>query len=347
MSTPPLGRAGWREIGIYSLIVAGLHAVGWTLVLVHARDSPTMLGLGLAAYLFGLRHAFDVDHIAAVDDTVRLMLQNGRNPLGVGFYFSLGHSTVVFLVAVAVASASAAIGSRVPALRDFGATFGACVSGLFLIVVGWLNLRVLIGVGKAWAGARSGAHDHAHLDALLAQRGFMSRLFGRRLRQGIGRSWQVYPVGFLFGLGFDTASEIALLTMTASVSAAVLPLSAALALPTLFAAGMLAIDTTDGVLMCKAYRWSFDRPLRRLAYNLATTGLSVALALGVGAVELAQTWVRSQGARGAVADWLRGVDFGALGYVVVGLFAVLWVAALSWPAASGSRRPPAAQGAGG
>ena len=323
-------RTGWLEIGRLYAVIALLHVAGWGLIVFYARAQPTMIGLGVAAYLFGLRHAFDVDHIAAVDDTVRLLLQRGRNPLGVGFYFSLGHSTIVFVVAIAVALATTSLSGSLPALHEAGAHIGAFISGAFLLLVGLLNLRVLSGIFRAWSTAHTGRHDHAHLESLLLQRGFMNRLLGGRLRRVIDHSWQMYPVGVLFGLSFDTASEISLLTLTAGASIA-LPLPAVLALPMLFAAGMLAMDTTDGVLMCKAYRWAFINPTRKIFYNFATTGLSVAVALFIGSVELAQTAIGVLDLRGQIANFIRNLDFAMLGYAIVALFILGWGAAvLAW-----------------
>jgi high-affinity nickel-transport protein len=329
-SREPAGRTGWLEVGELYLIIALLHAAGWGLIMLYAKQSPAIVGLGLAAYLFGLRHAFDVDHIAAVDDTVRYMLHRGRNPLGVGFYFSLGHSTIVFVVALAIALATTSLSSRLPALRDLGSMVGASVSGLFLLVIGLLNLRVLFGIARLSVKASAAQHDHVHLESLLARRGFMNRVFGGRLKRVADHSWQMYPVGMLFGLGFDTASEISLLTMTAGASMA-LPLPAVLALPLLFAAGMLAMDTTDGVVMCRAYRWAFVNPRRKIFYNLVTTGLSVAVALLVGGVELAQTFVGTLDLRGHFPDLIRSIGFGGVGYTVVAIFIITWgVAVLVW-----------------
>ncbi|HZV92454.1 MAG TPA: HoxN/HupN/NixA family nickel/cobalt transporter, partial [Caldimonas sp.] len=328
--SPLFDRDGWLEIGRLYAVIALLHIAGWGSIVLYARAQPTLVALGVAAYLFGLRHAFDVDHIAAVDDTVRLLLQRGRNALGVGFYFSLGHSTIVLLVAIAVALATTSVSGQLPALHEAGTYIGALVSGAFLLLVGLLNLRVLSGIFRAWSSARTGRHDHTHLESLLLQRGVMNRLFGGRLRRVVDHSWQMYPVGVLFGLGFDTASEISLLTLTAGASIA-LPLPAVLALPLLFAAGMLAMDTTDGVLMCKAYRWAFIDPTRKIFYNFATTGLSVAVALFIGSVELAQTAIGMLDLRGQLASFIRNLDFAMLGDAIVGLFILGWGAAvLAW-----------------
>jgi high-affinity nickel-transport protein len=280
--------------------------------------------------MFGLRHAFDADHIAAVDDTVRYMLQKGKRPLGVGFFFSLGHSTVVLALAVAIAFATTAVRSELPQLKSVGAVLGAGVSGTFLWIIGVLNLLVLLDILKVWRKARSGTHSHAHLDLLLKKRGLLNRLFGGRLQQMMNHSWQMYPLGLLFGLGFDTASEVGLLAMTAGAAAGNLPVPAILCLPVLFAAGMTLMDTTDGVLMCKAYDWAFLNPLRKIFYNLTTTGLSVAVALLVGSIELLQVVISMLGLRGSFFDAIAALDFGILGYLIVGLFLAAWAASVGW-----------------
>ena len=310
--------------------VAALHALGWALYLYYMARYPALVGLGFVAYVFGLRHAFDADHIAAVDDTVRYLLQKGRCPLGVGFFFSLGHSTVVLGLAIAVALASGAIRRHLPGLQDLGATLGASVAGVFLWVIGILNLFVLLDLAKIWRRARAGTHNHAHLEALLGRRGFLNRLLGGRLQRLMNHSWQMYPLGVLFGLGFDTASEIGLLAMTAGAVAGGLPAPAILSLPVLFAAGMSLMDTADGVLMCKAYDWAFLNPVRKIFYNLTTTGLSVAVALIIGTIELMQVLVNTLGLRGTVYDAIARLDFGVLGYLIVAMFLIAWALSMAY-----------------
>ena len=316
--------AEWIRLTILYAIIGGLHLAGWGVYLHYAADYPQLVGLGFVAYMFGLRHAFDADHIAAVDDTVRFMLQKGKQPLGVGFFFSLGHSTVVLGLAVVIAFAATAVKTELPQLRDLGALIGAGVSGTFLWIIGALNLLVLLDILKIWRKAKSGGHSHAHLEALLQKRGLLNRLFGGRLQRLMNHSWQMYPLGVLFGLGFDTASEVGLLAMTAGASAGNLPLPAVFCLPILFAAGMTVMDTTDGVLMCKAYNWAFINPLRKIFYNITTTGLSVAVALLVGSIELAQVFIGLLGLRGNFFDFIAALDFGILGYIIVGLFLLGW-----------------------
>jgi len=318
----------WRLAGLYGF-VALLHVAGWGLFLYYSARHPALVGLGLAAYMFGLRHAFDADHIAAVDDTVRFLLQKGRQPLGVGFFFSLGHSTVVFALAIVTIVAAASLKDRLPGLREVGGLIGTSVSGVFLLIIGILNLLVLFDLLQVWRRAKSGDHAHTHVDELLCRRGFLTRLFGARLTGAIAHSWQMYPLGLLFGLGLDTASEISLLAMTAGASAADLPVAAALSLPLLFAAGMTVIDTTDGVLMAKAYNWALVNPLRRIFYNITTTGLSIAIALVIGAVELLQVFRSVLGLTGPFFDFIGAVDFGVIGYVIVGIFLTAWGTAVA------------------
>ena len=317
--------AEWIRLAGFYGFIALLHGIGWGLYLHHAPDHPALVGLGLAAYMFGLRHAFDADHIAAVDDTVRFLLQKGKKPLGIGFFFSLGHSTIVLILAIAITFAAAAVKANLPEMKDLGNLIGASVSGAFLWIIGILNLLVLLDILKVWQQAKQGTHSHAHLEQLLAQRGLINRLFGGRLQRLMNHSWQMYPLGLLFGLGFDTASEVGLLAMTAGASAGDLPVGGVLSLPILFAAGMSLMDTTDGVLMSKAYNWAFLNPLRKIFYNITTTGLSVAVALLIGTIELAQVFIHLLDLKGGVFDRIASLDFGLLGYLIVGMFLFAWL----------------------
>jgi len=314
----------WRRLAGFYGFIALLHVAGWGLYLHYAGSHPALVGLGFVAYMFGLRHAFDADHIAAIDDTVRFLLQKGKKPLGVGFYFSLGHSTVVLVLSIAVAFAANALVNTMPQMKEVGSLIGASVSGAFLWLIGILNLLVLLDILGVWRQAKAGTHSHAHLEALLAKRGLLNRLFGGRLSKMINHSWQLYPLGLLFGLGFDTASEVALMAMTAGAAAGNLPIPAVLCLPLLFAAGMSVMDTTDGVLMSKAYNWAFLNPLRKIFYNITTTGLSIAVALVIGTIELAQVFIRLLGLEGPLFAFVAELDFGVLGYLIVGLFLLAW-----------------------
>jgi high-affinity nickel-transport protein len=324
-------RSEWARLAGFYGFVALLHIGGWGLYLHYVGRYPALVGLGFVAYMFGLRHAFDADHIAAVDDTVRYMLQKGKKPLGIGFFFSLGHSTVVIALAIGIAFAATAVKHALPQLTDLGGIIGASVSGTFLWIIGILNLGVLSDILKVWQKAKTGTHSHAHLEYLLRQRGLINRLLGGRLQTLMNHSWHMYPLGLLFGLRFDTASEVGLLAMTAGASAGNLPIPAVLSLPILFAAGMTIMDTTDGVLMSKAYHWAFLNPLRKIFYNITTTGLSVAVALVVGTIELLQVFIGMFGLHGRTYDAVAALDFGVLGYIVVGMFLLAWaLSVLLW-----------------
>jgi nickel/cobalt transporter (NiCoT) family protein len=303
-----------------------LHVAGWGLLFAVAAGQPTILALGGLAYTFGLRHAFDADHIAAIDNTTRKLLQDGHKPVGVGFFFSLGHSTVVFLVA-------AALGLAVKWIFDggqlaIGGVLGTVVSGGFLVLIGILNLIVLIDVVRVYRRLKSGDYDEASLELDLTAGGFMSRIFGRLFRV-IRHSWQMYPIGFLFGLGFDTASEVAILAISAGAAAKGLPFLAVIALPLIFAAGMSLMDTADGAFMAKAYSWAFTSPIRKVFYNLTMTSLSVFVALFIGVVELMQVLIETLHLKGGMFNAIAGFDLiGRAGYFIVAAFVLAWAAAL-------------------
>jgi len=311
--------------------VALLHVVGWGLLLTYGVGHPAFLGLGGLAYTFGLRHAFDADHISAIDNTTRKLLQQGRKPVGVGFFFSIGHSTVVLLIAIALGLAAKTIVQGVVGdngqLRSIGGAVGTLVSGGFLVLIGILNLVILLEIVRVYRRMRRGDFDRAGLENELIAGGIMTRIFGRLFRV-IEHSWQMYPIGFLFGLGFDTASEIALLAISAGAAAQGLPFTAVISLPLIFAAGMSLMDTADGAFMSNAYSWAFASPIRKVFYNLTVTSLSVFVALFVGVVELAQILIQILHLRGPVFHAIANFDFiGKAGYVIVAAFAVTWVGA--------------------
>ena len=322
------GQEWVRVSGLYAA-VALLHLTGWGLFLYHSARHPSLLGLGFVAYMLGARHAFDADHIAAVDDTVRFLLQKKRRQLGIGFYFSLGHATVVFALAAVIACAAALVRRELPHWQAAGSLIGAAVSGTFLCFIGILNIMVLLDLVGIWRGARLPGDSHAHLDDALACRGLLNRLFGQRFQHVIRHSWQMYPLGLLFGLGFDTASEVGLLAMTADVTAGDLPIGGLLCLPILFAAGMTLLDTTDGILMTKAYDWAYVNPRRKLLYNLLITGLSVGMAILIGAVELAQVAIHLLQAHGLLVDFVAAIDFGSLGLLITGLYLFAWCVSIA------------------
>jgi high-affinity nickel-transport protein len=319
--------AEWRRAGGLAAAVLALHAIGFVTLLVFvvpndykAGAGVFSVGVGLTAYTLGLRHAFDADHIAAIDNTTRKLMADGRRPLSVGFWFSLGHSTVVFALALLLSLGVRAVAGQVEddasTLQSVTGVVGTVVSGSFLYAIGLVNLVVLLGAGRAFRSLRSGDRDEAALERALAPRGPINHLT-QRLGRRITAPWQMYPLGLLFGLGFDTATEISLLVLAAGAAFGSLPFYAILCLPILFAAGMSLLDTIDGAFMSFAYGWALDKPVRKLYYNLTVTGLSVAVALGIGTIELLSV--------AGVAE----IDLNAIGYVVGGLFAVTWLVAIA------------------
>ncbi len=308
-----------------------LHLAGWGLLLIYGAGHPTILALGGLAYTFGLRHAFDADHISAIDNTTRKLLQDGRKPVGVGFFFSLGHSSVVFLIAVALGLTVKWIVDGVVnggELRSIGSMIGTLVSGGFLVVIGLMNLVILLDIVRVYRRMKGGEYDRDSLDHELTAGGLMTRIFGRLFRV-IDHSWQMYPIGFLFGLGFDTASEVAFLAISAGAAANGLPITVVIALPLIFAAGMSLMDTADGAFMAKAYSWAFANPIRKVFYNLTMTSLSVFVALFVGGVELLQILIRVLNVKGGLFDAIGGSEFlGRAGIFIVAAFVLAWAAAL-------------------
>ncbi len=315
-----------RQVLPLGLTVVALHVVGWTGVWWFGGSShPTLLGLAGLAYAFGLRHAFDADHIAAIDNTTRRLMNEDRRPLGVGLYFSLGHSSVVLLMTLALAFATNTLASEIPRLHEIGQYIGTTISGLFLYLIGILNLVVMVDVYRVFRRMRQGDYDVEAAEAVLLERGFMTRWFSGLFRL-VTRPRHMYLVGFLFGLGFDTATEIGLLTMAGLAASQALPIAAVLTLPIVFAAGMSLMDTADGLLMCGAYGWALDHPMRKVFYNLTVTGLSVVVALAVGTIELLSIAAgRFTALQGAFWDGVRHWNSQATGYAVVALFLGSWV----------------------
>ena len=321
------------RLGGFFGAVGLLHVLGWGLLLAYGAQHPGFLALGGLAYTFGLRHAFDADHISAIDNTTRKLLQQGHKPVGVGFFFSLGHSTVVFVIAVALGLAVKTIVQGVVTgsgeLRSVGGAVGTLVSGGFLILIGVMNLLILLDLIRVYRKMHRGEYNREGLETELVAGGLMTRLFGRMFSL-VDKSWHLYPIGFLFGLGFDTASEVALLAISAGAAAQGLPFTAVISLPLIFAAGMSLMDTTDGAFMSKAYSWAFASPIRKVFYNLTVTSLSVFVALFVGVFELAQILIHILGIHGGVFDAIANFDFiGKAGYVIVGAFVVAWVGAFA------------------
>jgi nickel/cobalt transporter (NiCoT) family protein len=314
----------WFRLAGFASGVALLHLLGWGLFLWYSRSNPALAGLGTLAYTFGLRHAFDADHIAAIDNTTRKFLQEGKRSLGVGFFFSLGHSTIVFALAAGLAVAAHAVDSSIPAFQDYGSSIGASVSGTFLWIIGILNLLVLLDILRIFRDMRRGSYDRERLEQRLLDRGFMNRFFLGRLARRIKASWQMYPLGLLFGLGFDTATEVGVLALAAGVATHEVPVLAVLSLPLLFAAGMSLMDTADGAFMSQAYGWAFSNPVRKVYYNITVTSLSVAVALLIGTIELLQVAAAKLSLESGFWAFLGSLDFSRLGYGIVGLFVVTW-----------------------
>ena len=327
--TKVLSRAEWLRLSGFGGVIAFLHIAGWGLFVYYSRHNPALAGLGTLAYTFGLRHAFDADHIAAIDNTTRKFLGEGRRSLGVGFFFSLGHSSVVFSLATALAVAAATVKSRIPGFQDWGVYVGAGVSGTFLWIIGLLNLAVLLDIVRVFRDMRAGEYDKQRLEDRLADRGLMNRFFLKRLGDRIDKSWKMYPLGILFGLGFDTASEVGLLAISAGVATKHVPFLAVLSLPLLFAAGMSLMDTADGAFMSHAYGWAFSNPVRKVYYNITVTSLSVFVALAVGTIELLQVLSAKFQLDTGVWSWLNNLDFSKIGYVVAAMFVATWAASVA------------------
>ena len=323
----PASTATQRLVGVFGA-VGLLHLLGWGgLLLLVGPRYPALAGAGILAYTLGLRHAFDADHIAAIDNTTRKLLQQGQKPMGVGFFFSLGHSTVVFVMAIALGVAAQFVSQNINAFRSIGGVIGTAVSGGFLYLIGFVNLLALIGIIRVFGKMRRGGYDATALDEDLLTGGIIFP-FVRPLFRFISRSWQMYPMGVMFGLGFDTATEVALLGLAGGFAAGGLPIWAILPLPILFAAGMSLMDTADGAFMARAYHWAFSNPIRKVFYNLTITGLSVGVALFIGTIELLQVAAGQLGWRGGVWTLIATFDLNKIGYGVVTIFIVVWAAAL-------------------
>ncbi len=321
--------------------VALLHVVGWGLLFLVVEPGGYRLGDGrlfgvgiaLTAYTLGMRHAFDADHLAAIDNTTRKLMSDGQRPLSVGFWFSLGHSSVVFiacaLLGFGIKALSNGISDDGSSLHTVTGTIGPTVSGLFLGVIAIINLVILLGILKVFREMRGGAYDEAALERQLDSRGFLNRVLGR-FTKAITKPGQMYPLGFLFGLGFDTATEVGLLALAGSAaSAAALPWYAVLCLPIIFAAGMSLWDTLDGTFMNFAYGWAFSNPVRKIFYNIVLTGISVAFALVIGGTELLQVAQDRFGLHGMFWNWVGGLDLNTAGFVITGLLLVMWLGALA------------------
>jgi high-affinity nickel-transport protein len=333
-------------IGVFS-VVAFLHIAGWGLF-IHFNSNPAYssltdssgalvyAGAGALAYSFGLRHAFDADHIAAIDDTTRLMLAKGKNPIALGLFFSLGHSTIVLALCIGVAFAARQAAKFQKDFAETGGLIGASVSTVFLYLVGILNLVILIGIIKVWKQAKTGKFSHQHLTDLLNERSLMRRVFKGAFKKGFDNSRQLYPVGVLFGLGFDTATEVALLALSATAAVGTvggfLPPLAIIALPLIFAAGMTLMDSLDGIFMTKAYAWAFTSPLRKIYYNITTTGLSIFVAFVIGTIQFVSVLADKTNIDNYQPfTFIASLDLNRVGYFIVASFVGAWlISVLIW-----------------
>jgi nickel/cobalt transporter (NiCoT) family protein len=329
----------WGRVAGMGAFIALLHLVGWGTLLVLVAPEHYQLGngklfgigIGVTAYVLGMRHAFDADHLAAIDNTTRKLMTDGQRPVSVGFWFSLGHSSVVFtaclLLGFGIKALSNGISDDRSGLHTITGTIGPTVSGTFLFIIAIINLVILAGIVRIFREMKRGTYDEAALEEQLNNRGFMNRILGRFTR-AITKPWQMYPLGFLFGLGFDTATEVGLLAMAGSAAAASsLPWYAVLCLPIIFAAGMSLWDTIDGTFMNFAYGWAFSNPVRKVFYNIALTGVSVAFAFIIGGTELLQVAQDRFGLTGGFWDWIAGLDLNIAGFIITGVLLTMWLTA--------------------
>jgi high-affinity nickel-transport protein len=327
-----MGLSGGEKVRIvllYGIIVA-VTVFGFLMSFAIGRIAIVLAGLGLVSYVFGLRHGVDADHIAALDNTTRKLLQEKKRPLAVGTWFSLGHSTIVVGLIIALVFATRAVSATVPELQAAGNVFGTLISGGFLWIIGLVNVIIVVGVYRIFKTMKEGKADQAELDRLMENRGFLNRYF-HPLFKIVKKPWQIYPIGVLFGLGFDTATEVALIAISVGVGVSTsIPVYYILVLPLMFTCGMVLVDTTDGLLMRVAYGWAFLHPLRKVYYNLTVTIISVMVAWVVGSIELLQVLSTELNLTGGFWIWVQGLDFEAIGYGIVGLFVVSWVVSMAY-----------------
>jgi high-affinity nickel-transport protein len=316
--------------GIYGILCFANLAL-WGLAFAVFRNYPVLLGTAFLAYSFGLRHAVDADHIAAIDNVTRKLMQQGKRPVGVGLFFSLGHSTIVFGLSAAVAITAVAIKNRFGSIENFGNIAGTFISAFFLLAIAAMNLLILTSIIATFRRVKAGGvYSDEDLNLLLTKRGFFGRLF-RGLFHLVEHSWQMYPVGVLFGLGFDTATEVGLLGISAAEATHGLPIWSIMMFPALFMAGMAFIDTTDSILMLGAYGWAFAKPLRKLFYNITITSVSVVVALIVGGLETLGLIQGEYNLSGSFWDPIASLNnnFGTIGYVIIGIFVLSWIISVS------------------
>jgi nickel/cobalt transporter (NiCoT) family protein len=329
----------WAKVGAMAATIIGLNVLGWGMLVLalsgHYHVNKTELfgfGTGVLAYTLGMRHAFDADHIAAIDNTTRKLISDGERPLSVGYFFSLGHSTVVFILAVllnlGIRALNGAVKNNTSALHHWTSIVGTSISGTFLYLIGLLNLVVLFSIIKVSREMRQGRYDADELERQLDARGLMNRILGGYAKR-VDTPWKMYPVGVLFGLGFDTATEVALLVLAGSAIVGGLPFYAVIALPVLFAAGMCLFDTIDGCFMNFAYDWAFAKPIRKIYYNLTITGLSVFIALFIGTVEILGLIGQETNRSGWFWRIVANFNINRAGFIIVGVFVATWVVALA------------------
>lgn len=310
-----------KLISTYALLLA-INVFAWMWAFIAFRDHPVLLGTALLAYGFGLRHAVDADHIAAIDNVTRKLMQEGQRPAMVGFFFSMGHSAVVVIASLLVALTTSALSDRFEGFKEIGGVIGTSVSATFLLLIALMNLIILRSIYKAWKNVRAGGkYNDDDFDLLLANRGFLARLF-RPLFRVITRSWHMFPLGFLFGLGFDTASEIALLGISASQAAQGMSPWSIMVFPILFSAGMSLVDTLDGHLMLGAYGWAYLKPMRKIYYNMTITLVSVVVAVLISGVEGLGLLADKLSLQGPFWDLVGDMNdhFGMLGYLIIAVF---------------------------
>ena len=336
----------WARLAAMGAVIVAINGLGWGIFVLYVMPhhfvykgeggSPGLgvgLGVAVTAWFLGFRHAFDADHISCIDNTTRKLMADGKRPLGTGFFFSFGHSSVIVAVGVGITVAARAVFGAVvnpdSAFQSAGGTIGTVVSASFLYLIAVLNLIVLAGIFKVFRAMRSGTYDEAGLEAQLQARGLMYRFFGRFMRS-IKHTWQLYFAGMVFGIGFDTTTEVVLLAATAYAAIQGLPYFAVLALPFLFAGGMILFDTLDGVFMNFAYGWAFARPVRKVYYNLVITGLSIGAAFIVGTIELLGLLTGELHLRGAFWDLMANFDINVAGFVIAAMFVGVWAVALAY-----------------
>lgn len=315
-----------KLIALFALLI-GLNIAVWVITLAVFGNDPALLGTAVLAYVFGLRHAVDADHIAAIDNVVRKLMQEGKRPLTVGFWFSLGHSSLIVIAVGLIVLAASAMQARVDGFREIGGIISTCISGFFLLLIAITNFVILKGVWTSFRRVRAGdTINDDDLDLLLAGRGFLARIF-RPLFRLVTKSWHMAAIGFLFGLGFDTATEIALFGIAATHASDGIPLWSAMLFPALFTAGMVLIDTADSALMVGAYGWAFDNPIRKLWYNLTITSVSILVAVIIGGIEVIGLLAHKLELGGAIGAIVDQLDAGLenIGFIVIGVFLASWL----------------------